>query len=128
MTYRWAGLVLMVLAACGDQTPPAHADASIDAVPIDAPGPPTMLTVTPNGPNASFIHVTSSPAGIDCGGTGTACTASFPRGSTISLTGDSGGHCFSWTYSSCAPGGTSICMFTLTADTTVTVGCASAAN
>jgi hypothetical protein len=44
---------------------------------------PATLTVSKQGTGAAAGTVTSSPAGINCGGT---CSASFPTGSTVTLT------------------------------------------
>ena len=49
--------------------------------------------------------VTSSPAGINCGGTGTICAVAFSSGSTVSLTASGvGAHNF-LSFSGCAPVG-----------------------
>ena len=63
------GLVLLTFVACGGSPPP--------------PPPPQQFTlsVTLRGPGTG--HVTSNPAGIDCG---TTCSASFKSGTTVTLT------------------------------------------
>jgi hypothetical protein len=71
------------------------------------------LTVNKSGSGA----VTSGLSGIDCG---TACSASYPEGASVTLTptADPGASFLGWSGAGC--GGTSSCTITMTADATVT--------
>jgi hypothetical protein len=79
--------------------------------------PQSVLTVTKVVASAGgTATITSSPAGINCGGT---CTASFNTGTTVTLTATpAGGFHVTWSGGGCS--GTSTCVVTLAADTTVT--------
>ena len=73
------------------------------------------LTVSKSGNGSG--SVTSSPAGIDCGGT---CTAWFASGSSVTLTATpaSGSTFTGWSGGGCS--GTGVCMVTMDAATSVT--------
>jgi len=62
--------------------------------------------------------VVSSPAGINCSGSGSGCTAFFPLGSSVTLTATPGG--FGGWSANCTPNTTSPC--TVTMNTNQTVG------
>jgi hypothetical protein len=62
--------------------------------------------------------VTSSPAGINCNGSGAGCTAYFPLGSSVTLTATPGG--FGGWSANCTPNTTTPC--TVTMNTNQTVG------
>ena len=71
------------------------------------------LTVTKSGDGTGVVS--TSPAGIDCGGT---CSASFPAGTTITLfAGPLQGQFSGWSGSGCS--GVGNCVLTLNANTTV---------
>lgn len=77
-----------------------------------------MLTVATGGTGSSSAAVTSSPAGITCGGD---CTEPYDSGTTVTLTPGAasvGSFFAGWTGGGCA--GTGSCVLTLTVDTTVT--------
>lgn len=77
-------------------------------------GPPVTITVTRQGSGV----VSSTPAGIDCGGAGT-CTAMFPSGVPLELTAQGqGGSAFAGWSGACA-GQSAVCRITPSADTTV---------
>jgi YVTN family beta-propeller protein len=80
-------------------------------------GPPT-LTVAEVGTGGG--QVTSSPAGINCSASSNACAAMFPDGTQVTLTASAAaGSTFAgWSGGGC--GGTSACVITPTANTTVT--------
>lgn len=46
-------------------------------------------------------HITSSPAGIDCGGSGTTCTALFPGGVTLTAVPDANSVFTGWSVEGC---------------------------
>ena len=73
------------------------------------------LTVSKSGTGTG--GVTSSPAGIDCGST---CSASFPSGTSITLTAaaDAGSTFTGWSGGGCS--GTGTCTLTLNSNTSVT--------
>lgn len=78
----------------------------------------TVARIKVRGTGSSNATVTSSPAGIACGGD---CTETYDSGTTVTLTPGSasaGSFFAGWTGGGCA--GTSTCVLTLTADTTVT--------
>lgn len=72
------------------------------------------LTISKNG--SGMGTVSSSPAGISCG---SACSANFPRGSSVSLSAVAGGNDTfqGWNGGGCS--GVAACTVTLNADTTV---------
>lgn len=77
-----------------------------------------LLTVNTGGSGSSGATVTSSPAGIACGGD---CTKAYDSGTTVTLTAGaaSAGSFFAgWTGGGCA--GTGTCVVAPTSDTTVT--------
>lgn len=77
-------------------------------------GPPVTVTVTRTGSGV----VSSSPAGIDCGGAG-GCSAMFPSGVPIELTAvGQGGTAFAGWSGACA-GQPAVCTVIPTADVTV---------
>jgi YVTN family beta-propeller protein len=80
-------------------------------------GPPT-LTVAETGTGSG--QVTSSPTGINCSASSNQCAAMFAVGSQVTLTASaSAGSSFAgWSGGGCS--GTSTCVITQTADTTVT--------
>lgn len=91
------------------------------------PGPPPQVTVTVNitGPGT----VTSTPAGIDCGGGALACSAPFAQGSQVTLTATPAASLIAWQTLGCPsppPGPTypgslpNTCTLTVDSDTTVT--------
>jgi Divergent InlB B-repeat domain/Abnormal spindle-like microcephaly-assoc'd, ASPM-SPD-2-Hydin len=73
-----------------------------------------VLTVAPNDNGSG--HITSSPAGIDCGGT---CSAGFNFGAVVTLTAvpDAGSSFGGWGGGGCT--GTGPCTVTMNADTSV---------
>lgn len=77
-----------------------------------------MLTVAKGGSGTSSAFVTSSPAGIICGGD---CAEAYNSGTSVTLTAGAaaaGSFFAGWIGAGCA--GTATCVVTLTADTTVT--------
>ena len=82
---------------------------------VTSGGTQFTLSVTRQGSGSGTV--TSSPAGIDCGGT---CSAAFDSGTVVTLTATpaTGSTFDGWTGGGCA--GTGPCTLTLTADTTVT--------
>lgn len=96
---------------------PVPIDAAIDAPPpIDA-GPPVPLAVMKTGAGAGFGTVTSSPAGIVCGGD---CSESFPHGTAVTLTATGGaGAVFDGWPAGSGCSGTGPCTLVLTAATTI---------
>jgi hypothetical protein len=60
-------------------------------------------------------NLMSNPAGIDCGGQGTTCSASFASGKSVVITPtpDANSHFVGWSY---ACSGTAVCDLTMTAD------------
>ena len=72
------------------------------------------LSIVKNGDGTGVVS--TSPAGIDCGGT---CSASFPAGTTITLfAGPTTGEFTGWSGDGCS--GVGNCVLTLNANTTVT--------
>ncbi len=61
--------------------------------------------------------VVSTPAGINCNGSGAGCTAYFPLGSSVTLTATPGG--FGGWSANCTPNTTSPCTVTMNANRTV---------
>jgi YVTN family beta-propeller protein len=76
--------------------------------------PSFMLSVVPSGTGTGTV--TSTPSGINCGGT---CAASFQQGTQITLTGvaASGSTFAGWSGGGCS--GTGTCSVTITANTAV---------
>jgi hypothetical protein len=75
----------------------------------------TSLSVTIGGPG--FGSITSAPAGIDCP---SACTASFPVGTEVTLTGNApDGQVFAGWHGACEGNGAGPCTRTITAPTNV---------
>jgi hypothetical protein len=77
-----------------------------------------MLTVAKGGSGTSSAFVTSSPAGISCGGD---CAEAYDSGTSVTLTAGAaaaGSFFAGWIGGGCS--GTATCVVTLTADTTVT--------
>jgi len=77
------------------------------------------LTVTLSGPGSG--RAVSSPAGIDCGGGGTACSAKFAPGTqvTLTVTPAPGSVLLATPVTGCttaAPGGPATCVYTIQAD------------
>jgi hypothetical protein len=64
--------------------------------------------------------VVSSPAGINCSGSGSGCTAYFPAGSTVTLTATPSSGTFGGWSSNCTPDAANPC--TVTMGTNQTVG------
>jgi YVTN family beta-propeller protein len=90
-----------------------NSNTTVDAAFALAPDP--TLTVSKNG--AGTGGVTSSPAGINCGST---CSASFPFGTSVTLTAaaDAGSIFTGWSGGGCSGSGT--CTLTLNSNTGVT--------
>ena len=88
------------------------------------PPPPGTFTLTVTTvQNGGTGHVTSTPAGIDCGAT---CTASFASGTSITLFASvTTGRFESWTAGPCAGSTNPSCTFTIGANTTATASFAS---
>jgi hypothetical protein len=106
--YGWSG-------AC------SGTDAVASLSSITAPGKDchatfaTSLSVTIGGPG--FGSITSAPAGIDCP---SACTASFPVGTEVTLTGNApDGQVFAGWHGACEGNGAGPCTRTITAPTSV---------
>jgi hypothetical protein len=79
--------------------------------------PPQTYTVTLSPSTGG--QVTSSPAGISCGGSGTACSATFTSGASVTLTATaSTGYSFSGWSGACS-GTSTTCALTVGANTTV---------
>jgi phospholipase C len=96
----------LLLASCGG--------GSGSSSPPPPPTPTYQLSVTPTPSGAGSI--TSSPAGINCPGT---CSASFTKGTQVTLTAAAGaGYFFGGWAGSCS--GTSPCIVTMSAATSVT--------
>lgn len=92
--------------------------ASNQAVVANFGPPPTpQFNVTVTAPATGTV--TSAPAGINCGGGNTTCSAPFNSGSSLTLTAvPQAGNVFTgWTGSVCA--GTAACTFTVTANETI---------
>jgi hypothetical protein len=84
--------------------------------------PPT-LTVTVSGSGTGTV--TSSPAGIDCGGGATACSANFPAGAQVTLTATpaSGSTFGLWMNApGCTTPGVRTCQLTMSQDVTIGAG------
>jgi Divergent InlB B-repeat domain len=82
-----------------------------------AAGPFTVyLSMLPSGGSG---NVTSSPTGINCGSLGSVCSASFPAGTSVTLTAkaDAGSYFSGWTQE-CSGSGT--CALTMDSDQQVT--------
>jgi hypothetical protein len=75
---------------------------------------PVMVTISRSGSGTG--KVVSQPAGIDCGGAGS-CTATFPGGTTITLTAQGSGSAFSGWTGACA-GQSAACQLTPSSDVT----------
>jgi hypothetical protein len=107
-------LVLTALIACGD----------------DAPSGPQPVTVEYNG--FGLLHITSQPAGIDCGAQSTdTCTAMFELGSTVSIMSvhTGGAICFARPCKRIVPADDKTCTDMLVDQPiTVNVACVSAAD
>jgi Divergent InlB B-repeat domain/Putative Ig domain len=88
------------------------------------PPPPGTFTLTVSTvQNGGTGHVTSSPAGIECGST---CTASFASGTSINLFASvTSGRFAGWTGGPCAGSTNPSCTFTIGANTTTTANFAS---
>ena len=118
-----AGLIAlwMLASACGNQATPTHPSQTqeIPAGGLDASGSGSggtfTLQVTKNG--AGSGTVTSSPSGISCG---TACSRSFSRGATVTLTAvpASGSVFAGWSGGGCT--GTGSCTVQINSNMTVT--------
>lgn len=81
----------------------------------------SVISATFNLPTLSVVvagtgTVTSNPVGINCGAT---CTASFNKGTSVTLTATGAGFT-GWSGGGCS--GTGTCLVTLNTDTTVTAG------
>ncbi len=87
----------------------------IGAVETGSASPPVELSIAKSGTGAGTV--TSSPAGINCGGT---CASNFASGQVVTLTAtpDSGSSFSGWSGAGCT--GTSTCQVTLNANTSVT--------
>jgi Divergent InlB B-repeat domain/Putative Ig domain len=86
------------------------------SAPPPPPGTFTLNVTTVQ--NGGTGHVTSSPAGIECGST---CTASFASGTSISLFASvTSGQFGSWSAGPCAGSTNPSCTFTIGANTTAT--------
>lgn len=84
--------------------------------PPPPPPPPTFtLSVVKAGSASGTSTVTSAPAGITCGAT---CSASFPSGTSVTLTAVAGSFFMGWSGGGCS--GTGTCTVVLSANTTVT--------
>jgi List-Bact-rpt repeat protein len=70
---------------------------------------------------ASDGSITSSPAGINCGASGTICAVAFQSGSTVSLTASpDAGHTFLGFTTGCTSGAGNTCNVIMNGDVTVT--------
>jgi hypothetical protein len=93
-------------------TPLTYPHPLAGATPLPPPPPSVALSVVRAGTGSGTV--TSTPAGIDCGG---ACSASFPSGTSVTLTATpAAGSSFDG-WSAC--GGTGTCTLELTAVTSV---------
>lgn len=104
MRAAWVGVICSAILACGGS----------DAPPVSSGGGPSAhtLAVTVTGSGV----VKSAPGGIDCG---TACAATFPQGSTVTLTAaPAAGSVFSGWGGACS--GSATCAVAIAADTAVT--------
>jgi hypothetical protein len=95
---RLAVTVLLSASACSSSTPNPGptpgpgpgttttdgGSPATDSTPPNNTGAGSLVTVVPNGPG----RITSTPAGIDCGGGGTACSAAFAEPSVTLATDD----------------------------------------
>lgn len=108
-------LVVVVAAGCGSVAPKSDGGSVDDAADDDdAAIPRHTLTVTSSGNGAG--SVTSTPAGINCGGQ---CSAEFDEGTLITLhaTSEAGSTFVGWSGGTCT--GTEECTFTVTSELTV---------
>jgi hypothetical protein len=62
--------------------------------------------------------VVSSPAGINCSGSGSGCSAFFPQGSTVTLTASPGSSFGGWS-ANCTPDTANPCTVTMSTNQTV---------
>ncbi|WP_147450974.1 InlB B-repeat-containing protein [Corallococcus llansteffanensis] len=99
----------MLLFACTDNAPPPS-----PGTPEEPPSEATSFQLTLTRTGAGTIS--SSPAGVSCG---TTCAASFPGGTSVTLTAEpAAGYRFGgWSGAGCS--GTAACTTPLTADTAV---------
>jgi hypothetical protein len=93
--------------------PPPHPAPAPPPAPTPTPPQTSTLTVTRSGDGSGAV--TTSPAGIDCGGT---CSHAFPTGTSVTLTEVPGtGSDFAGWQGACASAGTATtCTVALTAD------------
>jgi hypothetical protein len=99
----------------------ASGTVACSATPVQVSGFPGVWALRVSGAGAGAGIVTSSPAGIGCGGSGyTACSALFAAGSTVTLsaTPAAGATFAGWSGGGCSGAGT--CTVTLTSDTAIT--------
>ena len=99
----------------------ASGPLACSTTPVQVSGLPGVWALRVSGAGAGAGIVTSSPAGIGCGGSGyTACSALFAAGSavTLSATPVPGATFAGWSGGGCSGAGT--CTVTLTSDTTIT--------
>jgi Divergent InlB B-repeat domain len=105
------------------------ATSSQATVTVNLGPPPVTLSVTKSGTGASTGTVSSSsPSGINCGST---CSASYPSGSTVTLTATpASGEVFTgWSGTpSCIGMASRTCTLTLTANTTIKASFTASAN
>ncbi len=66
--------------------PPAAAASSAESEPRPTPGPSLAVALTVSLPGTGSGLVTSSPAGLSCGGTAISCTGWFAEHATVTLT------------------------------------------
>jgi len=111
----WRCVAIAVAAACGDPSPRAVTPTDAAAPPETDAAPRFALTVARDGDGTGTVS--SSPAGIACGG---ACTAEFEQGATITLTAQAapGSTFVRWSGGGCT--GSAPCVVTVAAATTVT--------
>ncbi len=91
-------------------------DSVLPAAPDDdAPVPQATATLTVDLSGSGSGGVTSSPAGVSCGGSQTSCSAAFATGTSVTLTATpTGGHTFLGWSGACT--GTGGCVVSLTGD------------
>ncbi len=91
-------------------------DSVLPAAPDDdAPVPQATATLTVDLSGSGSGGVTSSPAGVSCGGSQTSCSAAFATGTSVTLTATpTGGHTFLGWSGACT--GTDGCVVSLTGD------------